>query len=185
MIDSNETVSSPMKAQKEQLEQAPVVDMSLWEYVDCFNIGVGRTVSYLEHGGDHSMNGSLIEKHFHGVVGEYAFSKHYGIDIDDEFYHGGDSGGDFEVGGQTVDIKLAVGVSHPYLLEKEYKEPKDVYVLCHANPDRTITILGWIRGEELYKGSPANYPRKKGRDFKNRIARWDTLNPMPDKEDEK
>ena len=85
--------------------------------------------------------------HFLGLVGEYAWSKHTGEELDTKIYSVRDSGQDFK----GIEVKtityMGPGEAELKITQKEYEErkPPKKYVLCRFDTKNVeIEILGTI-----------------------------------------
>lgn len=100
-----------------------------------------------EHGARRAMDSpGTIENHERGILGEYAFGMVFGIadQVDTTIYEFGDPGYDFELFGQTIDVKTAKPqCTQPSLMVSASKDiVADYYVLVHQLHQRSYRILG-------------------------------------------
>lgn len=90
-----------------------------------------------------------------GLCGEIAFSRKYGLPINNDLLVHGDGGYDFILGdGSDLNVKTA---RKPYyLLLKAEEKVADIFVLAGFR-ETGISFLGWEYGPELKKCSTSNF----------------------------
>lgn len=128
-----------------------------------------------------------LKRHFIGLLGEFAFAKHYGLTVDTETYLRSDDGSDFLValdGEQTtVDIKTTPH-EDGRLLVKQDKVDSDLYVLAvfeDAVPDKgeyvDVRLAGSASRESVSSASVSEI-----HDHRNYWLDQFDLDPIPDPE---
>lgn len=121
------------------------------------------------------------ERNFRGLMGELAFAKYAGLQIDPSVHRRTDGGHDFEVilNGQrtTVDIKTA-SKEPKALMVKEDAVNADYYVLGHLN-GQTVTFYGGATRTSVRNGLPKESPYG----HTNLTLGIDYLEPLPDPEE--
>ena len=81
--------------------------------------------------------------HFHGMLGEYAYAKHYNVAVDTEVTYLGDGGIDLKVLGQTVDVKT-VNYDPAILKLNSIRDfNSDMMALALRNTDNEIYLCGF------------------------------------------
>jgi len=100
---------------------------------------------------------------FFGLLGEFAVSKIFNIEIDKEIYLGGDKGYDLLIHGKKIDVKTTTvqNVNKTSLIVKpsiHCRKTSHFYVLCRINDPLQIEILGCMSWGKFDK-------QKKIRDF--------------------
>lgn len=109
------------------------------------------------------------DRHYYAVLSEWAFAKHYGLQIDTETYARSDQGRDFRVridsekfGGEVVDIDIKSSpVDDPELLVKTDSVESDYYVLARFpngvprdESECVVELVGGVTRERLLKREP-------------------------------
>ena len=123
--------------------------------------------------------------HFLGVLGEMAWAKVSGDDIDREIYSVRDSGQDFD--GVEVKMVTYAGVDEPELkiTAKELLErtPPKMYVLCQLVADSNkINVLGTISREDFE--AKAKYKRYGRYLPDNYVVPESQMDPVEDEDEE-
>ena len=97
-----------------------------------------------------------VEMHLIGLLGEYAFSKFVGVEMDENGYLGGDIEKDFLIDGNKIEIKTLQGylVFDVQNFDAEFCADIAVLAIFNRDPgDRTIlhnvSLEGWITKEEF------------------------------------
>ena len=81
--------------------------------------------------------------HYHGVLGEMAYSKHYGVPLDTSVDAMGDCGTDLVILGRTVDVKTA-NYNPPILKVNSLRDIRsDLVALAYREDDRKIWLCGF------------------------------------------
>ena len=82
--------------------------------------------------------------HFHGMLGEVAYAKHYNVSHDEIARPNGDDGYDLSILGKTVDCKC-VNYDPPILKLTSLKDFKcDLMALARRVDDNNIELCGFI-----------------------------------------
>lgn len=109
-----------------------------------------------------------------GLRGEEAFIREFGGELDTELRPRGDKGYDFEVGGQTVDVKTARN-AHRLLVKAGRKKYADLFVLARYDDEEDkAELVGWVDAEEVL----AVKPRDTGFGIVNHEFPASKLHPM-------
>ncbi len=111
-----------------------------------------------------------FDMHIIGLLGETAFAKEFGLQVDNEIHAwAGDDGWDFELNGKKVDVKTCVYYDDPELKIRidKYVPEVDLYVLCAVKnlQMQQVDLVGYATRDMLktaqrkqYKdGKPMNY----------------------------
>jgi len=94
------------------------------------------------------------ETHIIGLLGEVAFAKHFGLQVDSEVHEWhGDDGWDFDWHGKKIDVKTCLYFDEPQLKVRIDKivPDVDVYVLCAVKKTEMqhVDIIGYATREML------------------------------------
>ena len=94
------------------------------------------------------------ERNFQGVMGELAFAKYAGLQVDTSTSEWSDGGYDFDIRlrGEPTAVDIKTSNKEPKaLMVKEYAMNADYYVLGHLD-GRTVTFYGGASKESLENG---------------------------------
>lgn len=90
------------------------------------------------------------DEHFHGVLGEMAYAKHYGVELDDSCSVLGDNGIDMTILGYTVDVKTVNLYDPPILkLYSLHDWKANLYALARRVENSVIELCGFTNAETM------------------------------------
>lgn len=99
------------------------------------------------------------DQHCIGLIGEYAFAKAFGHEINVNLFRRGDGGIDFRARWHTIDIKATTS-RRPILRVKCERAIADLFMLVQVNPERrTSRIVGFAELHEVLKATINGPPR--------------------------
>ena len=86
-----------------------------------------------------------------GLVGEWEFSKKFGVELDTKEYIDGDKGVDFVINGYKIDVKT--GHNNAYNLLREKNKPHaEIIVLAECDlKSKSVYLIGWEYDSEMIK----------------------------------
>lgn len=86
-------------------------------------------------------------QHFIGALGEIAFGRLFGLEVEMIQKPQGDDGVDFFMDGRSIDVKTSEA-PFPKLISLKSKIRADIYVLAHTKKNK-VAFLGWIRKQNF------------------------------------
>ena len=117
-----------------------------------------------------------------GMMGELAFAKLFGVDVDFTYREGGDRS-DFLIGRYHVNVKCAMEdrcVGLVYCENdwgKDVKVTSDFYVFSYIRKDRNVTFVGYA-DHEMVIASERRFGRAKNSKHRNYEVDYNDLKPM-------
>lgn len=153
------------------LEALPVVELTAEQIQQALDLAEQRNATYWrQDGGVVFGDRDALTSHQIGLLGEIAFARLYGLEVDTSVYHRGDDGTDNTLFGATVDIKATATqkMARPELLVRADKDlSADTYVRAHViswglrTPDKVSTLSMFPTATTLSRESIS--ARKKSR----------------------
>lgn len=174
----------PRIDESERLNQLVCVTLTDEEIVDATGIALARLLSYKELYDDNDSSQYIDDIgdngadniYALGTLGEYAFGKAIGEDINRQFTKSGDSGSDFTINGKRIEVKTTTRL-RPNLLvrndrvEKGYYSDVDYFVQMFTRNYVDFYICGFATYEEVVEVDPKRKPNY----VLNHVVKWTDL----------